>query len=144
MGLAHVRLIRQIVPQCFGKPHWTKLDSLEGLGLWGNLVIFQVLQEISQSHLKLCLVDVPFLTDKSAINCVTKTCGMHNLMRKYYQSIICLTQHGQLEKSHFTTADSASSFATCPWFLGLPFLCSSWMFVLAGLFFDFVLFSKSL
>lgn len=100
MDLAHVRLIKKIVPQCFGKPHWTKLDGLEGPGLWGNSGIFQVLQKISLSHLQLFLMDVPFLMDKYAINCVTKTCGMHNFMKKYYQSITCTTQHGQLDKSH--------------------------------------------
>lgn len=92
---------------------------------------------LSQSCLQLFLKDVPFLTDKTARIHVTKTCGMHNFMKKYYQSI---TQHGQLYKSCFITADNASCFAACLWILGLPFLSTSWMVILTGwyLFFSFL------
>lgn len=71
-------------------------------------------EDLSQSRLQLFLMDVPCLTDKSAINCVTKTCGMHDFTKKCHQRMTCITQYGQLDKSHFSTEDSASCFATCP------------------------------
>lgn len=44
-------------------------------------------ESISESVLQLFLMDVPFLTDKSAIHGVTKTCGLQSFIKKHYQRL---------------------------------------------------------